>query len=52
MTAAGSEAGQNETMADAGAAPARQIRVRGGCVDGKPLGTLPNFATVDSNKEV
>lgn len=48
MTAAGSE---SPTMQDSMAgAPPREVRVRGGCVDGKPLGTLPNLGTADSNR--
>lgn len=25
------------------------MSVRGGCIDGKPLGTVPNFGTADTN---
>jgi hypothetical protein len=48
MTAAGSEAGAGGTdeMLDG----AREVRVRRGCIDGRPLGALPNFGTADSNR--
>lgn len=53
MTATGSETGvtngdQNDEPRDA-AAP-RVVRAHRGCVNGQPLGTLPNFGTIDSNK--
>ena len=28
----------------------RVVRAHRGCVDGQPLGTLPNFGTIDSNR--
>jgi hypothetical protein len=30
----------------------RVVRAHRGCVDGKPLGSLPNFGTVDTNKPI
>lgn len=50
MTAAGSEtggAGTDEMLDEA-----REVRVKLGCIDGRPLGTLPNFGTVDSNRPI
>ena len=32
--------------------PARVVRAHRGCVDGKPLGSLRNFGTTDSNKAI
>lgn len=54
MTAAGSEAGgapgeqMNDESNDQSAQ--RVVRAHRGCVDGKPLGSLPNFGTVDTNR--
>ena len=54
MTAAGSEAGgaPGDQMHDEAAAQAAQrvVRAPRGCVNGQPLGSLPNFGTIDSNK--
>ena len=55
MTAAGSEAGgapgelMNDDTNDKAAAN-RVIRANLGSVNGKPLGSLPNFGTSDTNK--
>lgn len=54
MTAAGSEAGgaPDDQMNNDSTTPARVVRAQRGCVDGKPLGSLRNFGTVDSNKPI
>lgn len=55
MTAAGSEAGaagdsppMTDELIERG--PQREVRVHLGCVDGKPLGTLPNCGTSNTNR--
>ena len=54
MTAAGSEAGgaPGEQMNDDSNDNNRVVRAHRGCVDGKPLGSLPNFGTIDTNKPI
>lgn len=39
-------------MTDAEDTAAREVRVVRGCVDGQPLGSLPNFGTVDTNESL
>lgn len=54
MTAAGSEtgaaAGGSPPMTDERFDAQREVRVKRGCIDGRPLGSLPNFGTTDSNR--
>ena len=54
MTAEGSEGGGAPAEAvngDAANPPAqREVRAHRGCVNGAPLGTLPNFGTINTNK--
>lgn len=54
MTAEGSEGGAARSEVVNGetgnAAVQREVRAHRGCVNGQPMGTLPNFGTTNTNK--